>query len=118
MKQRWFNYRPLCLIFAFLLLGSVFAFYLLKELVFVAIIASTITLALILLAIYKRKPQYAIVPIIAFLVGVSAYYLAVASYNSKEADKPNIIQTRVYNITNEQNGMMKLECDNCFFDGK
>ena len=31
MKERWFNFRPLCLIFAFLLLGSVFCFYITQE---------------------------------------------------------------------------------------
>ena len=30
MKERWFNYRPLCLVFGFLLLGSIFSVYIEK----------------------------------------------------------------------------------------
>ena len=47
MKERWFNYRPLCLIFGFLLLGTVFSFYLLKELAFTISITLTTALALV-----------------------------------------------------------------------
>jgi len=27
MKRRWFNFRPLCIVFMFLLLGTLFAFF-------------------------------------------------------------------------------------------
>ncbi len=118
MKERWFNYRPLCLIFGFLLLGTIFSFYLLKELAFTISITLTTALAFGLLAIYKKKPQYFLVPFIAFVVGIGAYYLSVANFNRGINYVPTTIETRIYNISNEQNGMIKVECDSCVFDGK
>ena len=117
MKERWFNYRPLCLIFGFLLLGTVFSFYLTKELAFTISITLTFALALALLAIYKKKPQYFLVPLISFLVGLGMYYLAIFNFNQTIDYTPKTIETRIYNISNEADGMIKVECDNCIFDG-
>ena len=118
MKERWFNYRPLCLIFGFLLLGTVFSFYLLKETAFVISISITISLSLLLLAIYKKKLKYFLVPFIAFLIGVGSFYLALFNFDRSIDYTPTTIKTRIYNISNEQNGMIKVECDSCVFDGK
>ncbi len=118
MKERWFNYRPLCLIFGFLLLGSVFAFYapnktLLSILVMVAVIA-----VLFAIAMLKKRTQYVLLPIIAFIVGIVAFYLAVSSFNRTIDLMPKTIEARIHNITNEFDGCISVEMDSCVFDGK
>ena len=117
MKERWFNYRPLCLIFGFLLLGSVFAFYLLKQVAFCITIALIMALSLTILAIYKKKPQYVLVPVIAFVLGVGMYYTAVRQFNKGVDYIPTTIDTRICNISEQENGMIKVEGDSCVFDG-
>ena len=46
------------------------------------------------------------------------YYLSISNFNRGIDHTPKTIETRIYNISNEQNGMIKVECDNCNFDGK
>ena len=116
MKERWFNYRPLCLVFGFLLLGTVFSFYFLKEIAFTITLSITIALALLLLAIYKKKPQYFLVPLISFIVGIGMYHLSIFNFNKTVDYVPTSIQARIYNVSNESNGMIAVECDSCVFD--
>ena len=118
MKERWFNYRPLCLIFGFLLLGSVFSFYFFKALVFSITLLLATIIALTLLAIYKKKPQYVLVPLIFFFVGIALYNLAVAKFNDRIDYVPSTIETRIFNVSKETNGMIVVQCDSCVFDGK
>ena len=118
MKERWFNYRPLCLIFGFLLLGSVFAFYAPKYTIISLIVMFMVIAALIVLAVVKKKPQYALVPIIAFVIGLSSFYIATSSFNNMIDEKPTTIQARIYNVQGEDNGMIRVEADSCVFDGK
>lgn len=116
MKERWFNYRPLCLIFAFLLLGSVFCFYLTQQIALTISISLVILLAFFLLAIFKKKTQYVLVPLISFMIGVACYNLAITSFNKTVKYTPTTIEARIYNISNEINGMIKVEADSCKFD--
>ena len=118
MKERWFNYRPLCLIFGFLLLGSVFAFFTPNNTFLCIAVMTVIFLALTALAIYKKKPQYVLVPIVAFVVGVFCYLLAINDFNKTINFTPKTIQARIYNISDEKDGMLKVEADSCIFDGK
>ena len=118
MKERWFNYRPLCLIFGFLLLGSVFAFYIFQNLILTIIVTLVILGALIALAIYKKKPQYILVPLIAFILGIGAYSLAILSFNNTINFTPTTIQARVYDVNKEDDGVLSVEADSCKFDGK
>ena len=117
MKERWFNYRPICLVFGFLLLGSVFSFYLLKAIAFVVTLALAATLALLTLAIYKKKPQYLLVPLISFVVGIGMYHLAVFNFNETISYTPTTIEARIYNVSDEENEMILVECDSCVFNG-
>lgn len=118
MKERWFNYRPLCLIFGFLLLGSVFAFFTPNKTFLCISILLVAFIALTSLAIYKKKPQYILVPIVAFVVGISCYLLAINNFNKTINFTPKTIQARIYNISDERDGMIKVEADSCIFDGK
>ncbi len=118
MKERWFNYRPLCLIFGFLLLGSVFSFYLTKHLVLSIISAVIVAVFLFSLSIIKKKPKYFLIPLIAFVLGISSYWLAISSFNNTVDYTPNTIQARIFNISKEDNGMIKMEADECIFDNE
>lgn len=118
MKERWFNYRPLCLIFGFLLLGSVFAFYATDHTILSLIVMFIVLSGLIVLAIIKKKVQYVLVPLIAFVVGITLFYFAVGSFNKKIDKAPSTIQARIYDISSEDDGMMKVEADSCIFDGE
>lgn len=116
MKERWFNFRPLCLIFGFLLLGSIFSVYIKKNII-ISIIVCVITLVFfILIAILKKKPQYFLVPLFAFMVGVVSFNFATLSFNKSIDYQPTVIQARIYNISEEVNGMIKVEADNVQFD--
>ncbi len=118
MKERWFNYRPLCLVFGFLLLGSVFSFYAPKNTVLTIITTISIAVALTIIAILKKKPQYVLVPVIAFGVGLGLYNLAVFNFNKSVDYTPSSIQARIYNIVDEYDGMIKVEADSLKFDDK
>lgn len=119
MKERWFNYRPIFLVFSFLLLGSVFAFYIIDNLLATSIIATIIFIVFLVIAILKKKAKYVIIPIVAFLIGSLSFYIAVYNFKStKVRTIPDNIQVRISNITNEYNGTRIVEADNCIFDGK
>ena len=117
MKERWFNYRPLCLIFTFLLLGSVFSFYLTNHAAFSIIMMVLVAGALLLLSIIKKKPKYFLIPLISFIFGVSAYHLAISSFKNTIDYTPSTVQARIYAISNEKDGMIMVEADSCVFDG-
>ena len=118
MKERWFNYRPLCLIFGFLLLGSVFSFYITQNLILTIVVCGLILIALIALSILKRKPKYFLIPLIAFILGISAYQIAIYSFDKTIDYTPNQVQARIYAVSNEVDGMIKVEADSCKFDNK
>ncbi len=118
MKQRWFNYRPLFLVFAFLLLGSVFAFYILDKTV-ATIIATAISAGILLfIAIWKKRKRYFFIPLLAFNVGLMGYFITIYNFKRTETDAPNIVQARVNNVSNEKNNYLAVEVDNCVFNGE
>ena len=99
MKERWFNFRPLCLVFGFLILGSVFSFYSSKHKLFSLLIMLLIIFLLLALAIYKKKPQYILVPLISFVLGFSFSHLAILNFNKANNYSPNLIEARIYNVS-------------------
>ena len=121
MKSRWFNYRPLFLIFAFLALGSVISLYICGGTlsIVLTIIFSLATLVLlIVIAVLKRKPKYFFVPFVAFVVGVAMYYGGVALFNRGVDYEPETISARVYNVSNMADGRVTLRADDVEFNGK
>ena len=118
MKERWFNFRPLCLVFGFLLLGSVFSFFIMRRVAITLIFSAVVLAILIVIAILKKKIVYLLVPMLAFIVGICAYNLSVLSFNKSVDSAPNIIEARIYNVSNEKNGVICVEADSCIFDGK
>ena len=117
MKERWFNYRPIFLVFCFLLLGSVFAFYINTHKLVASLIALFILALLIVVSLWKNKAKYLFIPLVAFVIGCLAYNLAVLNFNSTNLVKtPETIQVRISNISSERNGVMMVEADSCIFD--
>lgn len=96
MRERWFNFRPLLLIFLFLLLGSLFAFYITRELI-ACIIIFVITLALLITTtVIKKKFRYLLIPAISLLVGIGFYCIAVVPfYNNKYEELPSSIKANL-----------------------
>ena len=118
MKSRWFNFRPLCVVFVFLLLGSLFAFYI-SRVVAITIVVSLIFLGLILFtAITRKKVLYAILPIIAFCFGLGFYAISVHNFNITTNTTPNVIEARIYNMDKADNGSVAVSADNVKFDNK
>ena len=117
MKSRWFNYRPLCIVFIFLLLGSVFVFYLSDYKLFTIIITIIIFVFLMALTILKRRIKYVLIPLISFILGASLYYGVVTSFQ-EEIETPSAIQARIYNVNLPEDGRIRVYADSCEFDGK
>lgn len=119
MKERWFNYRPIFLVFCFLLLGSVFAFYVLDHIIVTILTASIIFGALFTISIWKKKVKYFLLPFIAFLMGCLSFYLVIYSFKRTDIKQmPATVQVRIYNVSNESNGLIVVEADRCVVDGK
>lgn len=118
MRQRWFNYRPICLVFAFLLLGSLFSFYIVSNTILTTIISIIAFALLIFVAITRKKIKYLLVPLISFIVGVGFYFGALFIFHNTNYVTPNTIIARVYSINKEYDGYMTLKADACQFDGK
>ena len=113
MKEKWFNYRPICVVFMFLLLGSIFSFYITRNIAITLTTSIIFACILILSAILKKRVKYLLVPIISFIVGIGAYYLAVYNFNKTIDYTPQTIQARICNISNEESGMIKVHADKC-----
>lgn len=113
-KERWFNYRPICLIFAFLLLGSVFAFFVNIIPIVLIISAVSIFSLLFIIGIRKKKLKYFIVPLIAFIIGVSAYYLTVVNFNKGINYIPSSVEARISLVGKPNDNYLYVEADSCF----
>lgn len=116
MRERWFNYRPILLVFAFLLLGSVFAFYLKINTIATVICAVSVLILLIVLSVLNKHIKYALIPIIAFVFGVGGYFLAIHSFNKQVEYSPTEIQMRISGIDIDGT-KLKAHGDSCIFDG-
>ncbi len=117
MKSRWFNYRPLCIIFIFLLLGSVFVFYFSDFKLFTILITIIVFSLLLVLTIMKKKIKYVLIPLISFIVGACLYFAVVTSFQ-EEIETPNTIQARIYNVNMPEDGRIRVYADSCKFDGQ
>lgn len=117
MKERWFNYRPILLTFAFLLLGSIFAFYINTNIIFTICITVIVFSLLLILAIYKKKLKYFGIPLTAFVIGVVLLNITIINFSNQITSTPTQIETRITNIGKSYNNYIKVEADNCIFDG-
>lgn len=116
-KKRWFNYRPIAVSFAFLVFGSIFSFYVNK---YIAISISIILLFFaisILVAVIRKQPKYAIVPVVAFILGCVGYQLSIKQATNYIDYQPKMIKARVYSVSKANDDYIKVKADSCVFDG-
>lgn len=116
MKERWFNFRPICLVSAFLLLGSVFAFYITTSKAISIISAVVVAVILLVIAILKKRLIYFGVPLTAFIIGVFAYNIAVIKYNKSIDYEPTTIEARISAVGKPTESYIKVTVDNCYFN--
>lgn len=120
MKERWFNYRPLIFVFLFLLLGSLFAFYIDVETVACLIVSLIVVVALIVIVILKRKIKYILIPLVSFIIGICLYSVAVYpfSYDKYADDVPEYVQARVFYKKKPTDNYLSVYADSCIIDGE
>ncbi len=119
MKKRWFNFRPLCVIFMFLLLGTLFAFYLTNYKTLCIIIASVIIVAACVIAIIFKKVSFVILPVVSFIIGYSAYSISIYNYtNITTYEEVGVVQARIYQTSTADDGRMTVYADSVYFDGE
>lgn len=118
-NKRLFNYRPLLIIFLFLALGTVLAFYLTTKDYIFAIVSLAITIiSIITISIIKRKLKYFLIPIISLIIGLSAVGIALSNINSYPEYNPTAVECRIFKVTKETDDYARLYADNVYFDGK
>ncbi len=118
MKTRWFNFRPLCVIFLCLTLGSLFGFYITRNKV-ATIVCLVAFLAIVLFAaISRKKIAYLLLPILTFGIGFGVYSLAVHNYNKTIDFVPDEIEGRVYLVEKPNDSSMRVQLDSCKFNGE
>ncbi len=117
-EELWFNYRPLCLVLLFLVLGCVFGFYIHKNMVISIVLFVVIAIIVIFISIWRKKIKYFLIPLIAFAAGVSAYSIVAYQFNKGVTQTPNTIQLRIYSVGQVKNGAVLINGDSCEFDGK
>ncbi len=115
-NKRWFNYRPLCIILAFLVIGSLFAYYITRNVIVTIIISIIILTISLVISILKRKIKYILVPLFSFVLGLSAFYIVEYNYNQGINYSPNKITARIYNFDKSHDGYIEVLVDNCIFD--
>lgn len=118
MKSRWFNYRPLFLIFSFLSLGSLFAFFITRNTLTCCLLVIFVSSFLIVLSILKKKAKYFFVPFVSFVVGLSAYYISINNFNSAPEMSPTEVTARIYNVSKPIDGRITAHVDSVEFDGE
>lgn len=119
VKKKWFNYRPICLVFAFLLLGSIFAFYLDKSIVWTLIVAFAVLITFFIHGFIKHEWKYLIISMISFLLGATLFNFAIISFNKDiYTSTPDSVQARVYLVDKPDNHSIMLKADNVIIDDK
>ncbi len=118
MKRRWFNFRPLCIVFMFLLLGTLFAFFVGIHIVWSIIILVIMAIVSLIIAIIKKRVTYFILPMLCLIIGFSAYKISVTNFNKRIEVAPQIVSARIYQTSTPIDGRMVVYADSVKFDGK
>ena len=117
-KERWFNNRPICLIFLFLMLGSVFAFYLSSTPEIALIVFSIVFFALFLLFLKINKIKTFVLIFLAFVIGAGAYNLTTYNFYKNEIVTPSQITARISTVGKANDSYLYIEADSVKLDGK
>ena len=100
------------------MLGSIFSFFITKNLLLTIVFTIISISTLIFIAIWKKQPKYVLIPLIAFIIGVSMFIVATKSFEKSIDYAPSQINARIYNVSNESNGMIIVNADSVKFDEK
>ncbi len=117
MKARWFNFRALVVIFVFLILGSLFAFYIHKNIIATVLLTIVFVGLIIFVAVTRKKIAYLLLPIFAFVFGFGLNQLAYHNFNKSIDFIPTNVEGRIYSVSYED-GMASVRLDSVKFDGK
>lgn len=125
-KERWFNYRPLCLAFIMLLLGSIFAFYCFFDpsnltqqylpLTLSLVGLLVVVCVVIIFTIRNKNLKFLILPLVCLVIGSGALSICLTSFNSKNLPAPSQVYARIYMINNNGD-YQTIYADNVYFDG-
>ncbi len=107
------------MIFIFLLLGSLFGFYIYTKFVGCLIVALIIFVGSLVVAIVNKKASNFLIPIICFVIGFCCYSVAIDNFN-KGQDKilPTTVSARIYNVGLTDGKTLSLCVDSLKFDGR
>ncbi|MBE7076805.1 MAG: ComEC/Rec2 family competence protein [Clostridiales bacterium] len=115
MHKSWFNFRPLLLIFVFLMLGSLFGFFVTKHLVLSIIVLALIMSLTLVVAIINKKPKFFIIPVVSFLIAFSFFNFACLKFD-RNLDIPETVSARIYSVDVKEKSCL-VKADNCKIDG-
>lgn len=125
-KERWFNYRPLCLVFAFLLLGSVFVFYCFYDksnstnkylpMIFSLLSLVIVIAILIFFTVRNKNIKFLLVPLISFIVGAGLFSCCITNFNNSDFTNPSTITARIYSVS-EHGAVQTVYAKDIYFNG-
>lgn len=102
----------------FLLLGTLFAFYISKFTIITSIVSVIVVIIALVISLIKKRLSYVILPIVCFTIGVFSYKLAVNNFNKNIETSPNIITARIYQVGKLGDGVQTVYADSVKFDNK
>ncbi len=100
------------------MIGSLFSFYVTKHKIISLILIISIFIFVLIIAILKHKLKYFIIPVLTFIFSCSFYNISINNFNKSVETVPATITARIYSISNEDNGVLRVKADECKFDGK
>lgn len=119
IKERWFNYRPLCLVFLGLIGGSLFAFFITRA-TLITIVALVISLLIfIFFAIRNKNLCIILIPLIALVIGSVYFNFKIYTFNKPViSETPTLIETRIYSLKKEKTCYITAYSDSVKFNNK
>jgi len=100
------------------MLGSLFAYYINKNMVISIIALILVFVMLLVISIVKKKLKYLLIPSITFIFAFAIFNVATYNFNQSVEYSPEVISARVYSISSIKQGVITVKADSCEFDGE
>ncbi len=117
MKAKCFNFRPICVVCVFLLLGSVFSFYMTSNAFFTLGVTVAGFGLFFASQIMKKTIKFFVLALVCFLLGAGIYSVAVSLFTQDIVSIPTSIQARICAVETPEDGRITVKADSCYFDG-
>lgn len=105
--------------FIFLLLGSLFAFYITKNFISCLIVTVIILIGALTIAIFNKRIAAFLIPIICFGVGVGCFNIAVNRFEATQIEtEPSMVKARIYNTNVSEGPSLVVSVDSLKFNNK